>query len=756
MPEDAGAAPAAAGDEAPETLEAQYARAAKDTLDGEAERLVRKLLRAPRQRTRVVRLREGVDQVGYVCSVMAARLAALGYTEHPAEGEAGCYILRQHGEAEAEAYPFDLWVDVPEKPGLSGHYELLDDDDGGSDGEEEVSPAPTENNADADADAENPTEAAEDARASQRPRPPSLPLADGDWPVWKCLAREGAYLYSTKDGRWMIGDPAAEEEQGWVVAEEEHRAAPSSDAVMESPAALDAVYAAGMPQACVDWLCHTAQGWVKSRLAKVAYVPKDLYINHPTNPALTGRYRLGPFPVNGHPSWGHAAAPDVRLVSLPNSAGWLIGKVPPQYKLEQRPVVHDVVGWVCSLSEDSSVLPHRHEMGWLGYTGRGWAALPLGVARQRRAAPAGLLWRLLQSSDQHLAHGRKGLRDEVAARAGALVEAVLAVFETGARRGQTVYDETVAAVPPGNAAHDMHVLARAAAALADEHGLEGVGLELLTHDLLRLTYQLPYKSIDDALAEAVERIVRRRDVARPGEWVEEEVPLPLDALAEALEDAGVAEFSIAPSDAGSTVRVRRAWGARPLWDHGETAHLRYDVPDLKRRQHKALSPRRDALPAFFALGADAAVVPNRPPVQPPVLGAEFIALEAAARAASRSAPSQDSQAYRSITPVHTAPRVGSGSVDGLPRAAHGLRPAVQRVADAPPARISPPRHPSPLFDRPPSAEHLPPTRSSSLWDGEGGAAPPLGPGGGGERPFAAPMLPRRGVHPGPPRVHTLT
>ena len=563
----AGGAPSSAGGAGGQMDFSQIVQAA--VLD-EAQRIASKLLTTEANSTKIVNVRDPIDQPDKVKAAVAGHLRSLGYAQHPDDGACGSFTLGIEHDLPPDVFPTDLWVRSTHNPGVTGWYAMRESDEG-------------------------------------------LPVWDrqgegGQGDDGGGVGGNGS-LYAMPSGQWMVG-PEAGGSSGWLTSTEK----PVNPAMP------------GMPHTTANWTCYdrATEEWQPTNTASLAvlYVPKSIYLACGPNPALQHTYHLSPTPFGGYPRYVHEENPAVSVFFDEKRGLWMVGKS------EQG------IGWLTALERvpPTSMLMPDCVRDWMVYNGKtaAWesGAGAVSVARQRNPRSISrVVYHLRQTPEQTLRTidpVAQGILDAMAFRIG---EHVVGMLCDGCARGKMHFDEVVNLQPlleecrsesTGDdaatsdphrffALYYGHVLRGASDYIGDNAtaSTDGVVLSLTRNNadgapnVLLFQYCVEEYVDEHELERAAAQVVSLYVGGKEGSWVKEFYRVPADRLAERLCEKGLTDFSVAEEvrggDNGVVVTARVPWSTtRELWDHGEMAGRRFPPPVVAGPEalSRRLSPTR--------------------------------------------------------------------------------------------------------------------------------------------------------------------
>eukprot|EP01060_Flectonema_neradi_P009278 TRINITY_DN16625_c0_g3_i1.p1 TRINITY_DN16625_c0_g3~~TRINITY_DN16625_c0_g3_i1.p1 ORF type:complete len:608 (+),score=83.21 TRINITY_DN16625_c0_g3_i1:299-2122(+) len=492
-------------EETGDDLETRFLQKARQAIIEEADRLVQLMIQATPQCSKLFKLEQEIDQPEMVREHIINKMRDLGYEVHPRDGKLGTFTLHLEVNVPPDLYPKVLWADAKKNTALTGAYEM------------------------------------EEGKIVN------------EWPVWKKITNPQITLYTTPNGSWVFGDESGD--TCWAASMSTH---------IINPFDKDTVKGWGMPHSVGHWQLYLNGSWVTDPTTTVTSISPELWLDV-SNKNLRGSYKLSRQDTLD-PVWNYESNPEISLISVGKGKyGWMVGETPTANTDSETSEGSTQTGWVASVMQDSRKMPESHTDWFLFKDGK-WAPDPtIKISRQRYQGPSIMVYRLVQTNSQHVTTASATVQQEIEDRARSLVHDITEVINEGSEKGRTSYDDLVN-FPEGDVYYNIHVLERAIILISDL-GLDD--LELHDHangTAVRFTYQLHVETWGDSPSVLVENVKAELRRATPGSWLQLSYSIPIDVMAQHLQEAGIDEFFIGRDGLKANIRIRVPWDTRDLWD----------------------------------------------------------------------------------------------------------------------------------------------------------------------------------------------
>ena len=585
-----------AGEEAPFSLsgEVDLSKVIQEAIDSEADAIVRRLLRTEPNETKIIQIKTPIDQPDKVQHRIESLLADLGYLAYPGLGELGSYTLLLEHDLPPDVYPADLWVRCTVNPGVTGWYQMQEDEVNGL-------------------------------------------------PVWERKG-DGACLRALATGQWLLG-PGRESDEGWLASKVSSNAQQLPWGRCAAGMPPFAAPLPPMPHSCAAWSCYDRETteWadISTSQLQVSYVPPALYLECKPNPALQATYNISGA-HNLYPLYAHEGNPKIELF---RGESWMVGRAESGsgwMSAMDSAAVSDL-GSAGVIAQFGIVTPDLVK-NWMVYNSASTKWEPGGIAakvtRQRKyRSISRIVYCLSQSFDQKLLTLDAASLQRIDNLAKRIADAVLDVIHDGCQQGQRHFDEVLPLLPiltaPGDAPPDstpaedaqsntsanlegtlqrksstinpsldmesmfyvyhQHVMKRVGEYVGDNErsSLDGVVLSLSRSNrdgkpnMLLIEYTVEEHATPADIEKAAADVLQNVQLGTEGTWFKKFYPVPPDLLAECLygrlDDFVVAEVEKEVVHSGTVVvrkgtevTVRIPWGtSRDLWDHNELKSMRY-------------------------------------------------------------------------------------------------------------------------------------------------------------------------------------
>ena len=490
-------------EEREDDFEARVLQKARTAISEEANRLVNLMIKAAPQCTQLLKLENDIDQPGMVRESVVNKMRELGYEVHPGDGRLGTFTLHLEVNVPPDLYPRVLWADIKKNSALTGAYKM------------------------------------------------EVDKVKNEWPVWKKITNPEISIFTASNGSWVIG--SEDGDNCWAVSMSTHTI---------NPFVKDTVKGWGMPHSVGHWQLFSDGSWITDATIKIISISPELWIES-SNKNLRGLYQLSESDVPD-PVWTYTKNSDISLFSIGRGKyGWMVGQTPSLTEnIEENT---PPVGWVASVMQDSLSMPDAHK-DWFSFSDEKWERdVGIKISRQRFQGPTIMVFRLVQTRDQHVTTASEEVRQNIEERARALVQEITETINAGAEKGRTTYDDLVD-IPEGDVYYNVHVLERAIVMLG-ELGLDDLEVEDYQNGAaVRFTYQLHVETWGDDPLVLVENIKAELNRTSPGSWLQLSYSIPIDVIAQHLQEAGMDDFYISREGLMARIRIRVPWDTRDLWD----------------------------------------------------------------------------------------------------------------------------------------------------------------------------------------------